>query len=372
MSWKISAAALAKDNVHMQTLSHRSKSPSSTVMVLVFVGIVIASSASFALAAPAGFDLRVGAAATNLEADDSMVIAGSIGPGRAKGQEGQLRAVAIVVQGPRGNRIAIVACDVLFTPRDIVDPALAEIEKTTGIPAANVLVNATHTHHAPSTIRIHGCKREEKFCTRLRKAIVSAVQQADANAKDHRSQFLFHLGEEKTVGANSRLLLKDGRIHWIGSRAGAVRPTGPFDPQLPVLAFRGPQGKLQALLYNHSTHTIGTRRPGVRSPSFYGLAAQELERELGSTVCFLEGASGSTHNITGVPTSEAVKRIKEAVSDGLGKAKPQTVLQVRSVKRRFVFKVRTFDETSEDKKVVSYVRKYAPSIADKTINICRK
>ncbi|MDC0934953.1 hypothetical protein OAS39_01610 [Pirellulales bacterium] len=146
------------------------------------------------MAAPSGFDLRVGAATANLEADDSMVIAGFIGPVHSKGQEGQLRAVAIVVQGPRGNRVALVACDVLFTPRDIVDPALGEIEKTTGIPAANILVNATHTHHAPSTVRIHGCEREEKFCRRLQAAIVSAVQQADASAKDHRSQLLFHLG----------------------------------------------------------------------------------------------------------------------------------------------------------------------------------
>ena len=39
------------------------------------------------------------------------------------------------------------------------------------------------------------------------------------------------------------------------------------------------------------------RKPG-RSPSFYGLAAQELEAEKGGTFLFLEGASGSTHNLS--------------------------------------------------------------------------
>ena len=68
---------------------------------------------------------------------------------------------------------------------------------------------------------------------------------------------------------------------------------------------------------------------------------------------------------------EAVNRIKQAVSDALDKAKPRTVLQVRSVKRRFVFKVRTFDERIEDKKVVSYVRARAAGIADTTIDIFR-
>ena len=76
-----------------------------------------------------------------------------------------------------------------------------------------------------------------------------------------------------------------------------VRPTGPFDPELPVLAFRRQDGGLEAVLFNHSTHTIGTHKPGVRSPSFYGLAAQALEKEKGGTFLFFEGASGSTHNL---------------------------------------------------------------------------
>ncbi len=128
---------------------------------------------------------------------------------------------------------------------------------------------------------------------------------------------MFKLGEENTVGANSRVLLSDNTIWWTGSMDDAVRHTGPFDPQLPVLAFRGADDKLRAVLFNHSTHTIGTRTPGVRSPSFYGLAAQELEAELGCPVEFLEGASGSTHNITAVPVDEAVRRMKRAVTEAL-------------------------------------------------------
>ena len=52
-----------------------------------------------------------------------------------------------------------------------------------------------------------------------------------------------------------------------------------------MLDFRDATGKTRALLFNHSTHTIGTRSGrDVRSPSFYGLAAQELEKELGGVV----------------------------------------------------------------------------------------
>jgi hypothetical protein len=318
-------------------------------------------------------ELLVGAAAQNIQADDSMVIGGGIGPGKATGQEGELRAVAVVVEIPKGQtgagKVAIVACDVLFVERDFIDRALARIEKSTGIPPSHVLVNATHTHHAPTTSTVHGYQREQGFVQRVEDAIVLAVE--SANAEREQANMLYKLGEETTVGANSRVLLSDNTIFWIGQMDDAVRHTGPFDPQLPVLAFRNPENKLRALIFNHSTHTIGTRQPGVRSPAFYGLAAQELEAELGCPVEFLEGASGSTHNITPVPVDVAIVRMKKAVTDALAIAEPQTVNRVASIKRPFEFKVRMFDEAVEDEKVSSYCRKRAPDHAEPTIEVFR-
>src|SRR5438876_4528306 len=98
---------------------------------------------------------RVGAAAAELQADDSMVIAGGITAGKANGQEGKLRAVAVVLAKERA-KLAIVACDILMITREHLDPVAAEIEQTTGIPAASVLINCTHTHHAPSATVLHG------------------------------------------------------------------------------------------------------------------------------------------------------------------------------------------------------------------------
>ena len=300
-------------------------------------------------------DLRVGAASVNLNADDSMVIAGGIGPGKATGQEGELRVTAVVIEKPGQAKVVIGAVDVLFITRDFVDRALAEVQRTTGIPAENVLINATHTHHAPSIATLHGYGVDPVFVKRVEVGIVQAIQQANANLADAR--FFFHLGEEATIGNNSRWLLPDNQISW-GIHKDAIRPTGPFDPQLPVLAFKNHQDKLLGLIYNHSTHTIGTIKPMVRSPGFYGLAAQDLERELGGTVCFLEGASGSTHNIAGVPTAIAVTRLKAAINDALAQAKERPVERLVSLKRKFTFTVRKFDEAVEDKKVVKYCKRY--------------
>src|SRR6516165_8547153 len=108
-----------------------------------------------------GAAVRVGASAVELEANDDMVIGGGILPVKVKGQEAPLRAVAVVIEKPGAGKVALIACDVLMMNRDMLDPAVEEVAKALGIPTANVLVNCTHTHHAPSTCTVHGYQRDE-------------------------------------------------------------------------------------------------------------------------------------------------------------------------------------------------------------------
>src|SRR5262249_4647908 len=153
--------------------------------------------------------------------------------------------------------------------------------------------------------------------------------------------------------------LEDDTIYWVGSRKDAVRPTGPFDPELPVLAFLRPDGRPEAVAFNHSTHTIGTLAGGVRSPSYYGLAAQGLEAEKGGTFLFFSGASGSTHNLDVAPR-EATLRITNAVADALQAATPRPVGRVKGVRREVTVRVRHFDEDKDDAAVVGYCTKRIP------------
>jgi hypothetical protein len=312
------------------------------------------------LARPCAADgLRAGAAAARLTADDAMVIGGGIGPGKAHGQEGELRASAVVVEGPRRERerICLVACDVLMIERDILDRAARRIEKETGIPFDHILINATHTHHAPTTVTVHGFRREEAFTRQVEEKIFESAVAAFRRLGP--ATLHFRLGEESSVGRNSRLLLSDGTIYWVGSHVDAVRPTGPFDPELPVLAFRRPDGSNEAIVFNHSTHTIGTRTPGVRSPSFYGLAAQELEKETGGTVLFFEGASGSTHNLD-LKANEAEYRIKQAVALALEKVRGRPVERIAAVRKEIALHVRRFDEAKADREAVDYCTRRIP------------
>ena len=315
-------------------------------------------------------ELKAGAASKTLTATDDQVIGGSIGPVYLKGQEGELRASALVLEGPDGVKACLVACDVLMVNRDILDVAAHTIAEKTGVPFEAILINATHTHHAPTTVSVHGYTREEAFTKQLGEKIVEAAVEAHGRLKP--VTFRFRLGEESSVGRNSRILLGDGTIFWVGPMKDAVRPTGPFDPELPVLAFDRLDGKPEAVVFNHSTHTIGTVKGAVRSPSFYGLAAQELEAERGGTFLFFEGASGSTHNLD-LKAAEAQLRIKTAVIDALDHALPREAGRVSGRRKELTLKVRTFDEAKEDTAVVAYCKKRMQAPHDeKTIKIFRE
>lgn len=348
---------------------------------------------------PNEFPWRVGSASVEMVAEDSMVIGGGIGPGYTQGQEGKLQATATYIQSHGNTRgvtssenatssdanalglggrsvetqgaICIIAVDVLMMHRDTMDLAATRVSEACGLPLDRIMINASHTHHAPSTVTVHGYQRDEEFCFRTVDAIVEAAILAQRQARAAApSRGLFHRGKEETVGQNSRQKLDDGHIYWIGPRDNFVGPTDPFDSDFPVLAFRTQENQLQAAWFNHSTHCIGTRT-GRRSPSFYGLAAQELADEHAMTVSFLSGAAGSTHNLN-LDCDEMVRRIKNAFNETLAQAAPLKSTQLNGLRREVPFTIRMFDDLVEDKKVLDYCTKYATSHADSIADVFRE
>src|SRR5262249_43984600 len=141
------------------TMRHHRLAQAGTLAVVILAAWNVAPSKAD--------ELRAGAVAERLEATDDMIIARSHGPRLAKGQEGELRGSAVVVAGPDGGKACLVACDVVVMGRDILDPAARQIADRTGIPFDQILINATHTHHAPSTAKVHGYGRDEAFTRQL-------------------------------------------------------------------------------------------------------------------------------------------------------------------------------------------------------------
>ena len=232
-----------------------------------------------------------------------------------KGQEGELRASAVVIEGPDGGKACLVACDVLMVERDVLDAAARRIAETTGIPFDAVLINATHTHHAA----------HDRDDPRLRaRGGVHPPGRGEGRRRGGRGERPARAGDvpvpaRRGVVGRQEQPPAPRRRHDLLGRARWPTPSG-----------RPARSTPSCRSWPSSAPTAGPRpccsttRPtpsapsggAVRSPSFYGLAAQELEAERGGTFLFFEGASGSTHNLD-LKAPEALTRIKAAVSDAL-------------------------------------------------------
>jgi hypothetical protein len=293
--------------------------------------------------------------------------------------EGEFRANALVLDAQQ--RVCLVSLDSLLVPLRVTRRAAERMAAATGIPEDNILICATHTHRGPATNDAFGGKPNAEYLRRLEEGSVQAAVKAVAaigdGKSDARATVFFGQSQEATVGRNSRLLLKDGLIGWDGyEERDVVRPTGPYDPDLYVLALRRADGKFGGLAFNHSVHNIGHVREKCMSPCFYGLAALEVERRHGATTLFLPGAFGSTHNITynnsGVPAAECVHRVVAAIEEALGRLRPALPGPVQVLNRPFTYRVRRFDEAKEALAVKSYLEKYVPHRAPYQIEMFRR
>jgi len=320
--------------------------------------------------------IKAGAASIKLTDDNMTELGGSV-QAFPKKWEGEFRASALILESVQ--KVCIVSLDALIVPQDVADSAVKRIAVRTGIPESNILICATHTHGGPSPINFLGLSPDKEFLRRLEEGSVLAAVKASAAMNEDTSsvELLFGHSQEATVGRNSRLLLKDGMVGWYGyNETDIVRPTGPYDPDLYVLALRRRDGTFAGLAFNHSTHNLGKIQEDCLSPCFYGLSAQETARRHHAVTLFLPGAFGSTHNCTftnsGVSPTECVHRVVGAVEDSLSCLQSSSSGTVSVLRRGFDYKIRRFDEGRESAAVSNYMKKYAPQESAEAMKVFRK
>jgi hypothetical protein len=293
--------------------------------------------------------LKASAAAVNIEIRDSIqedMLLTLAYP--TDDEKVPLRAQVIVISDGK-TRVCMGSCDVCTLDRKILDEIGYEADSIYGIPFNNIMLGATHNH-------------SDSYIDRnaIKKAFLEAIGLANEKL-DNAGEMdcIFALGNA-TLGQNSRLIMEDSSILWVPTlyKYGYYRPTGPYDPQLPVLAFKDHQGKLDAILFNHSTHNIDAPTNRVLSPGFYGTASQKTEEELGGTVVFLPGAFGSTHVFDDCPNSERVFRITDGINKAYAKAEKRDIYRLASVKKEFEFTIRTFNEDEQQKAVSDYCNRW--------------
>jgi len=232
--------------------------------------------------------LLAGAARSNVTPPLGVSIPGEMFPRQATHIHDELQARSLVLDNGE-RRIAIVECDAIALGRQPIVRAKRLIRKHTGI--SHVLIAATHTHEGGPTASVFRSGADPKYLDWLAVRIADSVRRAVNNLRP--AQIGWGVGCEGRCVFNRRYFMKPGTIPpdpW-GNMTDAVqmnpgyenpnivKPAGPVDPDLSVVAVRDVEGDPIAILANYTLHYVGGERSGDISADYYGVWADILERE---------------------------------------------------------------------------------------------
>ncbi len=211
---------------------------------------------------------------------------------KAKGTHDPLWAEAFVAtNGDAG--LALVGIDGLFVERSSVRRARSAIAFATKIPAESVLVGASHTHSGGPVATCFNSEEDPAYLEQLGDGIAAAVR--DAWGSLHAAELGVATGSVTGIQFNRRFLMRAGRevTHPGKMNPAIVRPAGPIDPDLGVLATRDPSGELAGLVVNFACHNTVVGGEEYSADYVYHLR-QHLRRIYREDlpVVFLLGACG--------------------------------------------------------------------------------
>ncbi|MCI0387414.1 MAG: hypothetical protein MOB07_01415 [Acidobacteria bacterium] len=228
-------------------------------------------------------ELRVGAAAVLITPPTGAPLAGYYYKRLSDGVLDDLYSKAVVVERD-GTRAAIVVLDLISLPRGVVEAARKLIEAQTGIPGANVMIGATHTHTSPvvSDNRTRGMldggdtEPALRYTAALPALIAQSVAEADKRLAPARGSAA--IAREGEVSFNRRFWMRDGSVGWNPPKLdkNIIRAAGPIDPEIGFLYFETPDEKPITTIVNFALHadTVG----GTKVSADY---AGQLSRLLG-------------------------------------------------------------------------------------------
>ena len=176
-----------------------------------------------------------------------------------------LKAKALVL-AHGSTKVALVTVDLISTLRSTVEEARRLIEIETGIPAAQVMISATHSHTGPvlsGNRRYDAITGSHPFALEYTAALPSLLAQVVKTAASRLGEARVSdgIGHEEGLAFNRRFHMRDGSIGWNAGKLNPniVQPAGPTDPRVHVVLFRDGQDRPIATYVNFAMHldTVG-------------------------------------------------------------------------------------------------------------------
>lgn len=260
---------------------------------------------------------RAGAATSNITPPLGEPIVGGFAPYPATHVHDELYARCLVLDD--GNtKLALVVCDLLGFDRQVSDHARELIQKELGIPPANVLISATHTHSASSALgkdarvvshTMDGYQRfvSQRIADGVKRAVnllrPAQIAWGSVEAPEHVFNRRWHM-KPGTIPPNPFGGSDKVKMNPPAGSPNLLEPAGPTDPTIPFLALREPDGKPIAVFATYSLHYVGGVGPGHISADYFGMFCDALGRLLATdrqatpfVALMANGTSGDINNI---------------------------------------------------------------------------
>jgi Neutral/alkaline non-lysosomal ceramidase, N-terminal len=241
---------------------------------------------------------------------------------RTKPSEGVLQdidAKALALQDDSGATTVLVTIDLVGVAPSITD-GIVERARKLGIARERLLLNASHTHSAPAA----GEEWVQRFEDRVSPAQVAVVRAYTRELVDKVSGVI---AESVRNLAPAQLSFGQGLAGVAVNRRRVANRSwpGPVDHDVPVLAVRGANGNLRAVVFGYACHntTLGDYQI---SGDWAGFAMGELEKQSpGAIALFVQGAGADANPLPRRTVELAVRHgqtVAAAVSEVLqGKMK---------------------------------------------------
>lgn len=249
-----------------------------TLLTLLFV---------FASCSSLNAELKVGAAAIDVTPQKfPVLINGGFFP--RSGEPTEIYARAIVLDDGK-QRIAMVVTDSCMLPKDLIDSAKKLAAERTEIETDHMMISATHTHTAPSSMGALGTPADETYIPYLRIKLAEAIITAEKNLAP--AKVGWGSVDANQFTALRRWILRPDQMQVDPFGEKTVRASmhtaknnmenvtgesGPEDPELAVISFQSLDGKPIAVLSNFSMHYFG----GGGAADYFGAYCKKLEQEL--------------------------------------------------------------------------------------------
>jgi hypothetical protein len=276
--------------------------------------------------------IRAGAAQVVITPPIGAPMAGYYHARGAEGTLDDLHAKALVMDDG-STKVALVTLDLISTTVTLTHDARAQIEKTTGIPGANVMISATHAHTGPeladrgarsgiaTETSIGANETTTTYSASLPEKIAQAV--ALALAQSTNVTISAATGRCDSIAFNRRFYMKDGSVAWNPGKLNPdiTMPAGATDPEVGVVLFEPPHKPAQlvpayATYINFAMHpdTVGG---ALFSADYPGALSRRMADYHGSN-CVVVFANGTCGNLNHVDVNWARQQSTHAEADRLG------------------------------------------------------